>query len=429
VTEQAVPEAASALAQLLVRRVVLFGRLLREAGVTPGQEGTLDAVRSLELIDPTDREQFYQALQSNLAASRDDIGRFDELFFSYWKRPKPEGSEMPPDRPNPLSAESLPGVEPRADEPRAGDHPEREAEEEASLASQTEPESQAPKTESTQRRELNELLEDESAGEDADDQEALEAAYSPAEHLAKKDFGRMSAAELRQIKQLVRRLKPRLLRLETRRYRKAHGRGERLDFRRSLRQSVSKGDLIDLAWRRHRLERARVVVLCDISRSMEKYSELLIHFIAVLASHVPGTEAFTFSTRLTRITPQLRSRTVEEMLNRLPESEAGWSSGTTIGRCLVEFNREWGERLVDGRTLTIVLSDGWDRGDIAVLREQVALLKRRSRILIWLNPMMSDREYMPLCSGMRAAMPSIDYLLSCHNLASLQSFAERLARF
>ncbi|HEY2598090.1 MAG TPA: VWA domain-containing protein [Candidatus Dormibacteraeota bacterium] len=426
-TEPAVRAAAAVLADALVLRVVTFGRLLRKAGINPGQDGTVDAIRSLAVIDPTDPEQFYQAMQSNFVSSPDDLARFDELYFRFWRRPQEAGSE-PPDRPNPLSIDLLQGGEARIPDPDSAPEGEETEDGLRAAAEEEAAEDQALSAGATERHELSELLEDESEGEDASEQEAIKAAYSPLEHLATKDFARMSPAELRQIRRLVRKLKPRLLILQTRRFRKAHGRADRLDFRRSIRQSLSKGDLIDLAWRKPRVARARVLLLCDVSRSMEKYSELLIHFIYVLASQVAGTEAFTFSTRLTRITPQLRARSVDQVLAQLPETEAAWSSGTTIGRCLMEFNRNWGERLVDGRTITIVLSDGWDRGDVSVLREEVARLKRRSRTLIWLNPMMSDRQYLPLCSGMRAAMPSIDFLLPCHNLASLEAFAERLSK-
>ncbi|MHB8688345.1 MAG: vWA domain-containing protein [Candidatus Dormibacteria bacterium] len=427
-TEPAVLDVATGLADVLVRRVVTFGRLLRREGINAGQDGTVDAIRSLELIDPTDPQQFYQALQSNFVSTRDDLIRFDELYFRFWRRASQDGSELLPEGPRSLSIDFPQGTDNRLDEPETATSSEGD-EGQRSRATIEDSGSEPLLRTAPDHRELSELLEDDSEGEEAADQEAARAAYSPLEYLTTKDFAMMSPAELIQVRRLVRKIKPRLLHLQTRRYRKAYGRADMLDFRRSLRQLASMGDLIDLSWRKHRVDRARVVLLCDISRSMEKYSELLIHFIYVLASQVAGTEAFTFSTRLTRITLELRARTVDQVLARLLESQAGWSSGTTIGRCLADFNHEWGERLVDGRTVTIVMSDGWDSGDVAVLREQVSQLKRRSRVLIWLNPMMSDRQYVPICSGMRAAMPSIDFLFPCHNLASLQAFAERLARF
>ena len=418
---------AAESADRIVQRLVIFGRLLREAGVSRGEGGTMDALRSLKVIDITDRDQFYQALQSNFVSGPDDIATFDEIFRRFWQpRSDSAGRDPVPDRPSPLSVTDprQPDVSDR-DDRRGGDEgaPRRSQ----SQAEAADPGDSHNEDEVLDGRRLTQLLEDEDGGVAADDK-SWQAAYSPLETLASQDFGRMSPAELRQVIALVRRLRPRLLTLPTRRYKQADGSSARLDFRRSIRRSLSQGDMLELAWRKRRTEKARIVVLCDVSRSMERYSLLLLHFIYVLASQVHGTEAFTFSTRLTRITGELQGPSPDVVLDRLMAREAAWSSGTAIGRCLSEFNSTWAERLLDGRTVTVVLSDGWDRGEAGLLREQVAQIKRRSRTLIWLNPMMSDKQYAPLCTGMRAALPYIDFLLPCHNISSLQAFADRLIR-
>ena len=167
------------------------------------------------------------------------------------------------------------------------------------------------------------------------------------------------------------------------------------------------------------------MILCDVSGSMEAYTRLLLHMSHALARGWGRVETFTFGTRLTRITDHLRSRSYRQVLRRLGEVR-DWSGGTRIGESLAEFNREWG-RVVDRRTIVIVLSDGWDTGDPEMLATELLRIKRRAARVIWLNPLLGNPSYEPLTRGMAAALPLVDHFAPAHNLASLRDLAQRLA--
>jgi uncharacterized protein with von Willebrand factor type A (vWA) domain len=403
----------------LIDRVVTFARRVRRAGIDTGPAGAQDAVRSLAAIDLADRQQFYTALRANLLNRVADIPAFDALFESFWLGTDGLGESGEERRgPDLITADTAPAYE-VMDESA----PEAQQERRETLSDQddAEPADASPALDSVGSEPQEEQ------GPEREE-EVQQARYSPLEVLAAKDFSRMNDQELREIQRLVLKLRPRLFTVWSRRYEPRHRRESQLDFRRTFRRWISDGDLIRLSWRRRRIQKARVVLLCDVSRSMDKYSQLLIQFMYVIANVLSGTETLTFSTRLTRITELLEHRSADEALLRLADEDAAWSSGTSIGTCLAEFNRLWAPRLVDRRTVCVILSDGWDQGNVKLLAEQVQAIKRKCHMLIWLNPMMGDPEYAPVCSGMRAALPHIDHLLPCHNLASLSTFAERLAR-
>jgi uncharacterized protein with von Willebrand factor type A (vWA) domain len=377
--------------EALVGRVLQFAQLVRSHGIPVTSGRVIDAQRSLRYIDLARRDDFYHALRANLIAGPDDIVPFDALFDRFWSTTAaPESSSEGP--------------------PRA--QLERPSEERTGEGSTGPPQ----RLERLQRAGADEETEHEGP------------TYSGIEVLMRKDFSTLDASELRQIQKIMARMAPKLLRLRSRRFR-AGTNGSRLDFPRTLRQSLhTGGDMIDLSWRRRRVDTAHLVLLCDVSHSMEQYSRFLIQFMYAFQNELPSTETFAFSTRLTRLTTALRGRRLDDALDEAASASAGWSSGTKIGACLEQFNTREGQGMLDRRTVVVILSDGWDQGDPRLLGEQMAAIKRRSRTIIWLNPLLGDSRYQPLVSGMRAALPHIDLFLPCHNLASLQEFAVQLSR-
>jgi hypothetical protein len=213
---------------------------------------------------------------------------------------------------------------------------------------------------------------------------------------------------------------------QTRRRRPGHGR--LLDLRRTLRKNLRYGgELLDWAEREPKVKPRPLVIIADVSGSMERYTRLLLLFTYGLAKALEQkVEAFVFSTRLTRITQQLRERNLERALREVSLAVPDWSGGTRIGEALQDFNFKWGRRVLGRGALTLVISDGWDCGDVEVLRDEISRLQRSSRRLIWLNPLLGSPDYEPLTRGIQAALPFIDDFLPVHNLASLHDLASHL---
>jgi uncharacterized protein with von Willebrand factor type A (vWA) domain len=253
-------------------------------------------------------------------------------------------------------------------------------------------------------------------------------ARSHGEVIAHKEFDRMSTAELRDAERLIDLLAPRLETRPTRRWElHRHGRllAPRVMFRRNL---GTGGDPVAWVWRRTVREPRSIVVLSDISGSMERHSRLLLRFILALASASDvRTEAFVFGTRLTRVTRLLRDRDRDRALARVSEAVVDWAGGTRIGDSFHEFNRRWSRRVLRTSGVVIVVSDGWDSGDPAILATETARLARGCHRLIWLNPLASAAGYRPLAAGMAAAYPFIDDFVAAGTVASLERLGELLA--
>jgi uncharacterized protein with von Willebrand factor type A (vWA) domain len=253
-----------------------------------------------------------------------------------------------------------------------------------------------------------------------------EAAYSARDVLTTRDFAAYSDADVRAARRLIRQLAPRLA---TRKSRRMHAgsRGE-VDLRRSLRRAGRSGEIVDLARRHRRVARLELVALCDVSGSMDLYSNFLIQFLYALQRESRGVRTFVFSTRLFDVTELLRRESLDEALDAIARSVNAWSGGTRIGASLNAFNRDYARRLVGPRTVLMVMSDGWEREDAELLGREMAWLHRRARSVIWLNPLRGRRGYQPLAKGMAAALPHTDYFLEAHNLESLKKALGVLVR-
>jgi uncharacterized protein with von Willebrand factor type A (vWA) domain len=193
------------------------------------------------------------------------------------------------------------------------------------------------------------------------------------------------------------------------------------------RNLATGGDPVTWLWRRRLTEPRSLVLLCDVSGSMERHARLLLRFSHALARSEIRTEAFVFGTRLTRITPQMRHRDPDEALRRVSSAVGDWSGGTRIGGAFREFNQRWARRVLRTSGIVIVVSDGWDRGDASVVGTETARLRRNCHRLIWLNPLAGSAGYRPLAAGMAAAYPHLDVFLPAHDLASLDQLARLLA--
>src|SRR3989338_7937548 len=213
------------------------------------------------------------------------------------------------------------------------------------------------------------------------------------------------------------------------RRKKRAAKGEEIDPRWTMRKNIKYGgEIIQLFSRKRRIKKTRVVLLCDVSGSMDCYSRFLIQFMYGLQNELWGVETFVFSTSLSRITHLIRTKDIGSALERISHSILGWSGGTNIGRSLHAFNREFAPSLVTHRTVLVIISDGWDRGDVGLLERKMRSLKRRCHKIIWLNPQLASENYEPLCKGMQAALPYLDLFLSVHNLNSFIALGRTLQR-
>jgi uncharacterized protein with von Willebrand factor type A (vWA) domain len=252
--------------------------------------------------------------------------------------------------------------------------------------------------------------------------------YSPAESLREKDFSTFSDQDLETIKKVIA-LITRKFRLWESRRKKADNKARFFDFRRTMRKNIRQGgDLLRLYWKSPKITKTRIVLLCDVSGSMESYSRFLIQFLYGLQNALYNMETFVFSTRLSRITPVLRRDGYEKALNKISQNVLDWSGGTNIGGCLREFNRRYGSTLLYRKTIVVMISDGWDRGEEDFLRAEMERLRKKAYHIIWLNPLLSSPQYEPICKGMRTALPFLDQFLPLHNLDSLIKLGQALYR-
>ena len=254
---------------------------------------------------------------------------------------------------------------------------------------------------------------------------ALIRTWSDVGGLADKDFAEFTVDEMMRARLALERLVWRPGERRTRRW--IPGRGSRVDLRRALARSLrTGGDVITLPRRTRRVRPRPIVLLCDVSGSMERYSRMLLHFAHALTRRQRRVEAFLFSTGLTRITMQLRARRITEAVSAVAKAVPDWSGGTRIGAAIRQFHQQWTRRALRGGPVVLLISDGWDRGDPEVLRTQVARLQRSCHRLIWLNPLIGTVGYEPLTRGLQAALPFVDDFLPARTLTNLADLALHL---
>ena len=375
----------------ILHNLLLFGHLLRRLGLNVHEGRMLDAIRVLEDIGVSRRVDVWSALRTLLVHRKDDLPLFDEAFEVFWRQRK--------DRMSSLDLRSM-GEQRRYRRVEAGPPPPGQS------TGESDAETQDP--------------------EEQYDRIDLTRTFSTREVLREKDFAEFTPEETLQARQLMASLQwnPGMRRGR----RKERGKGPALDMRRTLRDSAQfGGELLRLRTRRRKEKPRRLVVICDVSGSMERYTRMLLHFIHSLYEGLENhVEAFLFATRLTRITKQLGQRDIDQAVSEVAKAVPDWSGGTRIGEALREFNFEWARRTLGWGSIVLIVSDGWDRGEPEALSDEMARLQRSCRRLIWLNPLAGAEDYEPLTRGMQAATPYIDDLLPVHNLAALLDLARHL---
>jgi len=376
----------------LMRAMLAFGGVLRASGLPVTTPELMDAVRALELVDLMDRDEVYRALRTVLVSRMEEQPAFDRCFEAFWRFQAEEGQGL----------EGLVSmVQPTLPENEHGGNP----------------------PEAGQDKQAQIALDDWEEGEEADDEPLEVPGLSNREVLMERDFSTFPAEQLDEVARLTVLIAKRLARRMSRR-RKPTRRGGIVDLRRSMRANLMKGEIIELRRRSRRRRKVRLVLLCDVSGSMDLYSRFLLQFLYALQNLFGRVETFTFATRLTRVSDLLRGPSYKRVLRRLTEVR-DWSGGTRIGEAIRDFNQEWG-RLVDRRAIVLILSDGWDTGEPDVLAQEMLTLKRRAGRVLWLNPLLGNPSYEPLTRGMAAALPLVDHFAAAHNLSSLRELATHL---
>jgi uncharacterized protein with von Willebrand factor type A (vWA) domain len=368
--------------------------LLRGLGLDVNPGRMIDLVHALDYIEVGRKADFYNAVRSLLVHRREDIPLFDEAFEAFWRKPADGWTT--------LDLRAM-GERKRLRRPLFAAPPLRQ------------PPAAPPQAEADRPH--------------ADEPPIVQVTltYSAREVLRHKDFATLTGEELDAIKQLIATLVWQLGERRTRR--KQPGHGQLLDLRRTLRRNMRYGgEVIEWAYREPKVKPRPLVIMADISGSMERYTRLLLHFIYSLTAGLDQpVESFVFGTRLTRVTRQLHERDVDQALREVTRAVPDWSGGTRTGEALKSFNFDWGRRVLGRGAVVLLISDGWDRGDVDLLRVEMARLQRSCHRLIWLNPLLGSPDYEPLTRGMQAALPYVDDFLPVHNLASLEDLARRLS--
>jgi uncharacterized protein with von Willebrand factor type A (vWA) domain len=373
----------------LPRNLLVFGRLLRRLGIDVHTGRLVDVTEALQHVDLGSRDEVYYTCRALLVYRHEDLPIFDRAFEAFWM-----GRGVP--------VRSLP-MEARSDNTREGDDANADA-------GSKDPAYTVP----------NQIP----AEGDSIDQVG-QPTWSDTAALADKDFAEFTPDEVAIARSALDRLVWTPGERRTRRWVRGHG--SRVDLRRALAKSLrTGGDVLTLPRRTRRTRPRSLVLLCDVSGSMERYSRMLLHFVHALSRRHRRVETFLFSTELTRITKELRTRWLDQAATAVSRAVPDWSGGTRIGAAISEFHRRWARRVLRGGPVVLLISDGWDRGDPIELRDQVAWLQRSSHRLIWLNPLIGTIGYAPLTRGLQAALPFVDDFLPVRTLSNLADLALHL---
>jgi uncharacterized protein len=380
------------MAGRLLTNIMYFARTLRAAGLPIGPGKVLAAVEAVRAVGITDRSDFYWTLHAVFVNRRDQRELFDQAFHIFWRNPELLEKMM---------ALMLPAI--RSNEPG----------------------------EEMSRRLAEALHAGEGDGKDRPSETEIEVdavmTFSERELLQKMDFEKMSTAELAAARAAIRRMVLPIADLPTRRF-AADPRGARTDMRATLRAQLRSGDLLTLKRKRRRRRPPPLVVLCDISGSMSRYSRTFLHFMHAVTNDRDRVYTFLFGTRLTNITRFLRYRDVDIALDKVAGAVEDWSGGTRIGQCLADFNRDWSRRVLGQGAIVLLITDGLDRDAGAGIGREMDRLHKSCRRLIWLNPLLRYEGFAPKSLGMRAILPHVDEFRPVHNLESLGELVTALSR-
>jgi hypothetical protein len=379
----------------LAQNIMHFARVLRAAGLPVGPGKVLEAVRAVETVGLERRDDFYWTLFAVFINRQDQRQLYDQAFHVFWRNPK-------------ILEQMMQMLLPRVDVEQTPDERAREV----------------------NRRLTDALFPGRGEGENeaAEQEVEIDASFtfSEAELLQKMDFESMSAAELAAAKAAIARLRLPIVDVPIRRMR-PDPRGRRVDMRATLRAALRATDAIPLKRRSRRRRHPPLVVICDISGSMSRYSRMFLHFMHAITNDRDRVHTFTFGTRLTNVTRHLRHRDVDIALAKVGAAAEDWSGGTRIGTCLKSFNNEWSRRVLGQGAIVLVISDGLDRDAGAGIEAEMERLHKSCRRLIWLNPLLRYEGFQPKSRGVRAMLPHVDDFRTVHNLESLSDLTAALS--
>lgn len=378
----------------IAANIMHFGRALRATGLPIGPGKVLDAIHAVEAVGLDRRQDFYWALHAVFVNRRDQRELFDQAFHIFWRNPKILERMM---------SLALPSFRTPPDE-NADTMSPRLA---AALAAQQD----------TEPNEREKEIEFDAA-----------MTWSQSEQLGEKDFEKMTAEEVDAARRAIKAMRLPIMEIPTRRFRPDPA-GLRADMRATLRASLHHGgSIIALRHRTRRRRRPPLVILCDISGSMDRYARMLIHFMHAVTNDRDRVHTFLFGTRLTNVTRHLRHRDIDVALEKVTESVVDWSGGTRIGKCLADFNRNWSRRVLGQGAMVLFISDGLDRDAGDGVSHEIRRLHGSCRRLVWLNPLLRYDAFEPKSIGVRALLPYVDDFCPVHNLNSLSALTEALNR-
>ena len=381
---------------LLTENIMHFARVLRKAGLPVGPGQVLDAIRAVMAVGLSNRNDFYWTLHAVFVKHRTQLDVFDQAFHIFWKNPE-------------ILERMMQLILPDISDPNAA----------------------SPDTEEISRRVAEALSSGMGDQPEPQEEEEIEfdatLTWSANEVLGEKDFEKMSADEIRDAIAAVHRMKLPLNEVPTRRFKQSNA-GTRVDMRRSMRAALRSGtDFIPLMKRKRRMRRPPLVVICDISGSMERYSRMLLHFMHTVTNDRDRVHTFLFGTRLTNVTRYLRYKDVDEALEKVSEAAEDWSGGTRIGHCLEDFNKFWSRRVLTQGAIVVLISDGLDRDEGDGLTLEMERLHMSCRRLIWLNPLLRYDGFEPKSIGIKAMLPHVDIFQTVHNLNNLNDLTRVLS--
>ena len=385
------PSAIDHRGGLLGSNIMYFGRALRATGIPVGAGQIVDAVTAVSLVGLNSRNEFYWTLHAIFIKRNEHRELFNQAFHIFWRNPnlleKMMNLSLPQeltDRDNNKNAEESFR---RVAEAFAGSGQSEQTDEE-----------ERDKTEAT-------------------------LTWSPGESLSEKDFEKMSTEEVKEAITVIKTLRLPNMEVPTRRFSNRQT-GKRIDMRRTIRQSLKfSGGFIPIIYKTRKTRRPPLVVICDISGSMERYSRMLLHFMHAVTNDRDRVFTFLFGTRLTNVTRSLKNKDVDVALKHVGKEVLDWSGGTRIGLCLAEFNKYWSRRVLSQGGITILISDGLDRDEASGLDIEMARLHRTSRKLIWLNPLLRYKGFEPKSLGIKTMLPHVDEFKTIHNLSSVRELS------
>ena len=385
------PSAIDHRGGLLGSNIMYFGRALRATGIPVGAGQIVDAVTAVSLVGLNSRNEFYWTLHAIFIKRVEQRELFNQAFHIFWRNPnlleKMMNLSLPQeltDRDNNKNAEESFR---RVAEAFAGSGQSEQTDEE-----------ERDKTEAT-------------------------LTWSPGESLSEKDFEKMSTEEVKEAITVIKTLRLPNMEVPTRRFSNRQT-GKTIDMRRTIRQSLKfSGGFIPIIYKTRKTRRPPLVVICDISGSMERYSRMLLHFMHAVTNDRDRVFTFLFGTRLTNVTRSLKNKDVDVALKHVGKEVLDWSGGTRIGLCLAEFNKYWSRRVLSQGGITILISDGLDRDEASCLDIEMARLHRTSRKLIWLNPLLRYKGFEPKSLGIKTMLPHVDEFKTIHNLSSVRELS------